>query len=262
MSLSLSLSLSVETAAAAAADSTSGGVDDEIQSKLVSLRASLRPYILRRLKRDVLTLPPTAELVVPVDLAPVQRAIYRAVLQRNYAVLRAGGNKSSLQSIVTDMQKACSHPLLDQTRDVAWAAAENPSAAITNAGKLDLLMRLLRALRRSGHRVLVFSQMTRMLDIIEAVCAASEDPELPMERLDGSTSLTQRQIAIDRFNDPLQDSFGFLISTKAGGLGLNLTAADTVILYDSAWNPHVDLQALARSHRFGQTVCCSSVPCL
>jgi SNF2 family DNA or RNA helicase len=78
--------------------------------------------------------------------------------------------------------------------------------------------------------------------------------DLPCERLDGDTPLPLRQVAIDRFNSPATDAFVFLISTRAGGLGLNLTSADTVILYDSAWNPHVDLQALARAHRIGQTV--------
>lgn len=99
-------------------------------------------------------------------------------------------------------------------------------------------------------QVLVFSQFNIMLDIMSSFCGYRG---YNYERIDGSVASTARQPAIDRFNDPDGDSFIFLLTTKAGGVGINLTAADTVIIYDSDWNPQNDLQAIARCHRIGQT---------
>lgn len=113
-----------------------------------------------------------------------------------------------------------------------------------------VLDKLLSKLRAEGHQVLVFSQMTKMLNILEDFLEAKG---YPYERLDGSVGLTQRQAAIDRFSNKENDNFVFLLSTRAGGLGLNLTAANTVIIFDSDWNPQNDLQAQARCHRIGQT---------
>lgn len=114
---------------------------------------------------------------------------------------------------------------------------------------MQLLARMLPELKRRGHKVLLFSQMTRMLDLLEDWCAAQG---WGVARLDGSTRQHERQARIAHFSaDPEQ--FVFLLSTRAGGLGINLTAADTVILYDSDWNPQMDLQAQDRAHRLGQT---------
>lgn len=114
---------------------------------------------------------------------------------------------------------------------------------------MQLLARMLPELKRRGHKVLLFSQMTRMLDLLEDWCALQG---WKFARLDGSTRQLERQALIAQFSaDPEQ--FVFLLSTRAGGLGINLTAADTVILYDSDWNPQMDLQAQDRAHRLGQT---------
>lgn len=121
---------------------------------------------------------------------------------------------------------------------------------INSSSKLVLLDKLLTKLREDGHKVLIFSQMVMMLDILEDYLILRG---FPMERLDGGIGRRERQAAIDRFTDPSNDQFAFLLSTRAGGLGLNLTAADTVIIYDSDWNPQNDLQAQARAHRIGQT---------
>ncbi|KAL5015034.1 hypothetical protein ScPMuIL_009304 [Solemya velum] len=108
---------------------------------------------------------------------------------------------------------------------------------------------MMRKLREAGHRVLIFSQMTKMLDILEDFL---EFEMYKYERIDGGVTGQQRQDAIDRFNAPGAPQFCFLLSTRAGGLGINLATADTVIIYDSDWNPHNDIQAFSRAHRIGQ----------
>ena len=105
-------------------------------------------------------------------------------------------------------------------------------------------------LKDDGSKVLIFSQFKRVLDILQDYLFLLR---LPCERLDGGTAVQKRQDGIDRFNDPEQDSFAFLLSTRAGGVGITLTAADTAIIFDSDWNPQNDLQAMARCHRIGQT---------
>lgn len=118
-----------------------------------------------------------------------------------------------------------------------------------DCGKLQTLNRLLRQLKDQQHRVLIFTQMTRMLDVLEAFLNCHGHIYL---RLDGSTKVEQRQILMDRFNNDKR-IFAFILSTRSGGVGINLTGADTVIFYDSDWNPTMDAQAQDRCHRIGQT---------
>lgn len=156
---------------------------------------------------------------------------------------------STLNNLLMQMRKNCNHPdLLDGN---ASGTLEFPPAAELEAdcGKMALLARLLKRLKAGGHRTLVFSQMTNMLDIFEAYL---EETGVCYCRLDGSTKYEDRRARIEDFNDPKSDCSIFLLSTRAGGLGINLTSADTVIIYDSDWNPHVDLQAMDRVHRIGQ----------
>jgi chromodomain-helicase-DNA-binding protein 7 len=120
---------------------------------------------------------------------------------------------------------------------------------IQASGKLVLLDKLLPKLKADGHRVLIFSQMKRVLDILEEYCRFRAHQ---YERLDGGVTGNDRQAAIDRFCRKGSSRFVFLLSTRAGGVGLNLAAADTVIIYDSDWNPQQDIQAQARCHRIGQ----------
>merc|ERR1711871_1060301 len=119
---------------------------------------------------------------------------------------------------------------------------------IPTSGKMVLLDKLLPKLRKEGHKVLIFSQMVKMIDMIEEF---AEYRMFPCERLDGRIRGNDRQKSIDRFNND-ENSFVFLLSTRAGGVGINLTAADTVIIFDSDWNPQNDVQAMARCHRIGQ----------
>lgn len=122
-------------------------------------------------------------------------------------------------------------------------------ALVSSSGKMVLVDKLLPKLKSNGHRVLIFSQMVKCLDILEDYLIFKK---YPYERIDGRIRGPLRQAAIDRYSKPDSDRFVFLLCTKAGGLGINLTAADTVIIYDSDWNPQNDLQAQARCHRIGQ----------
>jgi hypothetical protein len=118
------------------------------------------------------------------------------------------------------------------------------------SGKMVLLSKFFPKLKKEGHKILVFSQMTNMLDLLEEFCNLMG---YKYERIDGSVRGNVRQASIDRFSDPSQDRFIFLLSTRAGGVGINLTAADTCVIFDSDWNPQNDIQAQARCHRIGQT---------
>ena len=140
-------------------------------------------------------------------------------------------------------------PPLHLIDDVEFESRRMNDHILKVSGKMVLLDKLLPKLRKEGHKVLIFSQMVRMIDIIEEYC---EFRLYPVERLDGRVRGNERQKCIDRFNKQA-DSFVFLLSTRAGGVGINLTAADTVIIFDSDWNPQNDIQAMARCHRIGQT---------
>ena len=134
------------------------------------------------------------------------------------------------------------------------SSLDNPQEIVKRlfeaSGKMTLLHNMLPRLKEQGHRVLIFSQMTRVLDIIEDYVSLLN---WSFCRLDGSTSQYQRQLVIDQFNAPNSPHFIFLLSTRAGGLGINLTSADTIFIYDCDFNPHNDLQAQSRAHRIGQT---------
>lgn len=120
---------------------------------------------------------------------------------------------------------------------------------VTDSGKLSVLDGLLKRLKEEGHRVLIYSQMTKMIDLLEEYMWHRHHKYM---RLDGSSKISERRDMVADFQ-ARTDIFVFLLSTRAGGLGINLTAADTVIFYDSDWNPTVDQQAMDRAHRLGQT---------
>uniref|UniRef100_A0A1A7Z3A8 Chromodomain helicase DNA binding protein 2 n=1 Tax=Iconisemion striatum TaxID=60296 RepID=A0A1A7Z3A8_9TELE len=226
------------------------------EDQIKKLHDMLGPHMLRRLKADVFKhMPSKTELIVRVELSPMQKKYYKFILTRNFEALntRGGGNQVSLLNVVMDLKKCCNHPYLFPA-----AATEAPKlpngmyegAALTKAsGKLMLLQKMMKKLKEGGHRVLVFSQMTKMLDLLEDFL---ENEGYKYERIDGGVTGNMRQEAIDRFNAPGAQQFAFLLSTRAGGLGINLASADTVIIFDSDWNPQNDLQAQARAHRIGQ----------
>jgi len=157
----------------------------------------------------------------------------------------AGNEWRKLMSLLMQLRKVCNHPYVFGRPDNA-----SRESLVTSSGKMKVLDLLLKKLLRNKHRVLIFSNFTSMLDLLEEFCQLRRYPYL---RLDGSSNRVQRRFDIARFNAPNSEFPIFLISTRAGGLGINLQTADTVILYDSDWNPQIDLQAQDRAHRLGQT---------
>ncbi|XP_007551420.1 chromodomain-helicase-DNA-binding protein 3 isoform X4 [Poecilia formosa] len=226
------------------------------EDQIKKLHDLLGPHMLRRLKADVFkNMPAKTELIVRVELSPMQKKYYKLILTKNFEALnsKGGGNQVSLLNIMMDLKKCCNHPYLFPV--ASMEAQKTPSgayegSALTKAsGKLTLLQKMLRKLKDQGHRVLVFSQMTKMLDLLEDFL---DYEGYKYERIDGGITGALRQEAIDRFNAPGACQFCFLLSTRAGGLGINLATADTVIIFDSDWNPHNDIQAFSRAHRIGQ----------
>lgn len=239
----------------------------ESEEQVKKLQALLKPMMLRRMKEDVeKSLAPKEETIIEVELTNIQKKYYRAILEKNFEFLNKGAsyaNVPSLMNTMMELRKCCLHPYLlngaeesiqsDYKEMLGHKPSDNidvyHNAIIQSSGKMVLVDKLLPRLKQNGHRVLIFSQMVRLLDIIEDYLIFRK---FPYERLDGRIRGNLRQAAIDRYCKPDSDRFVFLLCTKAGGLGINLTAADTVIIYDSDWNPQNDLQAQARCHRIGQ----------
>lgn len=214
------------------------------------LHAVLRPFLIRRLKSEVEhSLPPKKETVLFTKLSEMQLQLYRNLLKKDIdAINGKGGERVRLLNILMQLRKCVNHPYLfegeeDRTLDPFG------DHVIKNCGKLTLLDRLLPRFKENGHRVLIFSQMTRVLDILEDYCTMRQ---YNFCRIDGQTDGEWRDEQIADFNKEGSDKFIFLLSTRAGGLGINLATADTVILYDSDWNAQCDLQAMDRAHRIGQ----------
>jgi superfamily II DNA/RNA helicase len=248
-----------------------GSLSDAQQVK--ELHNVLKPYLLRRVKEDVeKSLPPKEETIIEVALTPIQKKYYKAIYERNTFFLMKGSkpsNSPSLMNITMELRKCCNHPFLikgaedrimkeasdsnneaDAATDISRYRTIFTEQLVQSSGKMVLLMKLLPKLQTGGHKVLIFSQMVKVLDLLEELMKLKN---YSYERLDGSVSAFSRNAAVRRFNGKIYDKFIMLLSTRAGGLGLNLTRADTVIIYDSDWNPQNDLQAMARAHRIGQT---------
>ncbi|XP_038860170.1 chromodomain-helicase-DNA-binding protein 8-like [Salvelinus namaycush] len=240
--------------------------DLKTEEQVQKLQAILKPMMLRRLKEDVeKNLAPKQETIIEVELTDVQKKYYRAILERNFSFLSMGATSNSnvpnLLNTMMELRKCCNHPYLitgaeekivAELRDVYDPVAPDfhLQALVRSAGKLVLLDKLLPRLKAGGHKVLIFSQMVRCLDILEDYLI---NKRYLYERIDGRVRGNLRQAAIDRFSKPDSDRFVFLLCTRAGGLGINLTAADTCVIFDSDWNPQNDLQAQARCHRIGQS---------
>jgi len=196
----------------------------------------LAALFLRRTKAEVLTeLPELIEQVLPVELDEQERAVYEAVRRRTLEQLESGDKNISVLAELMRLRRACCHARLvleDYTGE---------------SSKLRMLLHVLEELRGSGHKALVFSQFTDVLDLVEDLLKKAK---FRSERLDGRVAAKQRTQAVERFRKGKADVF--LISLKAGGTGLNLTEADYVILLDPWWNPAAEAQAAARSHRMGQ----------
>jgi superfamily II DNA or RNA helicase len=203
------------------------------------LRGRIRPFVLRRMKREVAPeLPPRTESVMHIVLDEKERATYDAVLAASRAEVAAllqqsGGMMKALEALLRLRQAACHAALV-------------PGQTASTSSKVEALMQALETAAADGHKALVFSQWTSMLDLIEP---AMNSAGIPFERLDGSTQ--NRGEVTARFQSE-EGPPVMLISLKAGGTGLNLTAADHVFLMDPWWNPAVEAQAADRAHRIGQ----------
>uniref|UniRef100_A0A8C3KXM3 DNA helicase n=1 Tax=Chrysolophus pictus TaxID=9089 RepID=A0A8C3KXM3_CHRPC len=219
-----------------------------------SLHKVLEPFLLRRVKKDVeKSLPAKVEQILRVEMSALQKQYYKWILTRNYKALSKGtrGSTSGFLNIVMELKKCCNHCYLIKPpeENERENGIETLQSLIRSSGKLILLDKLLTRLRDRGNRVLIFSQMVRMLDILAEYLTIKH---YPFQRLDGSIKGEIRKQALDHFNADGSEDFCFLLSTRAGGLGINLASADTVVIFDSDWNPQNDLQAQARAHRIGQ----------
>lgn len=222
----------------------------------VSLR---RPFFLRRTKKEVLTfLPPMAEVIVPVSMSTLQRRLYKSILAKDPALIKSifrnPGDKSksgNLRNVLMQLRKVLGHPFFysDAIEDRSFDSETLHRNLIDAGSKLGLLNIMLPKLKERGHRVLMFSQFLGMLDVMEDFLNGLG---MSYQRLDGSTDTQEKQRRIDAYNAPGSGDFAFLLSTRAGGVGINLATADTVIILDPDFNPHQDIQALSRAHRIGQ----------
>ncbi|KAJ2713358.1 hypothetical protein H4R19_002293, partial [Coemansia spiralis] len=277
------------------ADALAARFDANKASDIAAVKDLLRPYILRRTKKEHLSLmPPKFEVILPVSMTKLQRELYKATLARNVpllrkisAVLNTGGGDAqpdsesaegdvetrrgarqrtappavaprpkkpvmlSLNNLLMEVRRIVSHPYLVRNVEPEFPSeAEKHRRLIDSSGKLSLVHQLLPELKARGHRVLLFAQFKDTLDIFEDYLSGEG---IGYERIDGDTPQQLRQVRVSAFNAPRSPALVFLSSTRTGGLGLNLTSADTVIIYDCDFNPQVDIQAMARAHRIGQT---------
>ncbi|KAL0276318.1 UNVERIFIED_CONTAM: hypothetical protein PYX00_003911 [Menopon gallinae] len=228
------------------------------------LHKVLRPFLLRRLKKEVESqLPDKVEYIIKCDMSGLQRVLYRH-MQSKGVLLTDGsekGNKGkggakALMNTIVQLRKLCNHPFMFQQIEEKYCDHVGAAAGVISgpdlyraSGKFELLDRILPKLKATNHRVLLFCQMTQLMTIMEDYLTWRNFNYL---RLDGTTKSEDRGELLRRFNSKDSEYFLFLLSTRAGGLGLNLQAADTVIIFDSDWNPHQDLQAQDRAHRIGQ----------
>jgi SNF2 family DNA or RNA helicase len=246
--------------------------------QLEKLQANLSPYLLKREKENVETsVPPKEEVIIEVELTAPQKQYYRALYENNKSFLCRSSaaskrNGPSLTNLAMELRKCCNHPFLirgaedeltkhfrqkirDEQAAATAARAEQlklgqplspvlktpryileQECIVESSGKLILLDKLLPKLRADGHKVLIFSQFRIMLDVLQDYI---ELRAFTYERIDGAITGKRRQQAIDKYSMPNSPIFLMLLSTRAGGVGINLTAADTVIIFDSDWNPQV-----------------------
>ncbi|CEF70336.1 ATP-dependent helicase brm [Strongyloides ratti] len=217
------------------------------------LHKVLRPFLLRRLKKEVESqLPDKVEYVIRCDMSAIQKILYEHMKEGMLLDSRNGQNRALMNTII-HLRKLCNHPFLfenveDECR-AYWGRECTGRDLFRVSGKFEFMDRVLPKFKATNHRVLIFCQMTSAMTLLEDYFTYREWKYL---RLDGSTKPDERGELLKVFNAPNSEYFLFILSTRAGGLGLNLQTADTVIIFDSDWNPHQDLQAQDRAHRIGQ----------
>lgn len=233
------------------------------KENIPALHNMIRPFFLRRTKGQVLTfLLPMAQIIVPLSMSVVQKKLYKSILAKNPQLIKAIFQRSdgqglrqaerhNLNNMLMQLRKCLCHPFVYSK--AIEEDAPNPIAhhrqLVEAAGKLQLLQIMLPKLQQRGHRALIFSQFLENLDLVEEFL---EGLGLRYRRLDGRMSSLEKQKQIDEFNVEDSPYFAFLLSTRSGGIGINLASADTVVIMDPDFNPHQDMQALSRAHRIGQ----------
>lgn len=237
---------------------------DMTNENVNKLHDMIRPFFLRRTKAQVLSfLPPVAQIILPVSMTIVQKKLYKSILSKNPQLIKTvfkntGPNSTSKQSerhnlnnILMQLRKCLCHPFVysKAIEDRGVSSTLLHRNMVEASSKLQLLELLLPKLKERGHRVLLFSQFLDFLDIVEDFL---DGLGLAHLRLDGSMTSLKKQKNIDAYNAPSSEYFAFLLSTRAGGVGINLATANTVIILDPDFNPHQDIQALSRAHRIGQ----------
>lgn len=248
-----------------------------------TLRDLIKPFLLRRLKRNVLmnngNLPDKKEEIVFCRITLYQKQLYEAFISSDEvdAIIE---RRRNLLAGIDILRKICNHPdLLEHVIDDEYELEEDevvkgdgngniyvspnlmksfnnlqkPSDPVERSGKLKVLEKILELWHSQGHRVLIFCQTRQMLNLIEEFLQSPKRAEYKYLRMDGTTPIKQRLQMVDRFNSVTSPFFIFLLTTRVGGLGINLTGADRVIIYDPDWNPSTDLQARERVYRLGQT---------
>ncbi|KAK1654380.1 SNF2 family domain-containing protein [Colletotrichum phormii] len=227
---------------------------------LPELHGRIKQYFLRRTKAQVLKfLPPMAQIIVPVSMSILQEKLCKSIIAKSPDLIKAifaddkvnKKDRGSLNNILMQLRKCLCHPFMysEAVEERTVDQTQLHENLISASGKLMLLNIMLPKLKARGHRVLIFSQFLNQLDIIEDFLNGLG---FQYRRLDGSLSSREKQKYIDDYNEPDSPVFAFLLSTRAGGVGINLATADTVIILDPDFNPHQDIQAISRAHRIGQ----------
>ncbi|KZL76196.1 SNF2 family domain-containing protein [Colletotrichum tofieldiae] len=239
-------------------------LDEEFQElngqNLPELHGRIKQYFLRRTKAQVLKfLPPMAQIIVPVSMTILQEKLCKSIIAKSPDLIKAifaddkinKRERGSLNNILMQLRKCLCHPFMysEAVEERSLDPVKMHQNLISASGKLMLLNIMLPKLKDRGHRVLIFSQFLDQLDIIEDFLNGLG---FQHRRLDGKINSLEKQKHIDAFNEPGSDIFAFLLSTRAGGVGINLATADTVIILDPDFNPHQDIQAISRAHRIGQ----------
>lgn len=199
------------------------------ENVIKKLHTVLRPFMLRRVKKDVATsLPPKKETKLFIGLTEMQQQWYVKMLQKDASELnRLGGpDRNRLLNVLMQLRKVCNHPYLFDGAEEGPPYTDGPHLW-ENSGKMQLLHKLLPKLKERGSRVLIFCQMTRVLDILEDYMRLVGHEYC---RIDGNTDGERRDSQMDEFNAEGSSKFVFLLSTRAGGLGINLATADIVVL--------------------------------
>jgi chromodomain-helicase-DNA-binding protein 4 len=232
------------------------------KDNLPELQDLIRPFFLRRTKLLVLKdLPTMAQVILPVSMSIVQKKLYKSILAKNPQLIKSifGSRKTDLRptergnlnNILMQLRKCLCHPFIYSSAIEETSVSEEAMHRnlIDASSKFQLLELMLPKLRDRGHRVLLFSQFLNQLDLIEDFLKGLG---FSFRRLDGNMGAQEKQKRIDEFNAPGSEVFAFLLSTRSGGVGINLATADTVIIMDPDFNPQQDIQAISRAHRIGQ----------